>query len=375
MASKFVPKHRSPPESHSTSSASLQPAVMSDTELSDSETQPRDRRRSLDADDRDLNHGNSHSRSNSSKFSLGKKPSFSFRKTKSRTGSMTSASSVPIVPEEQIPKVPSMPSSPKMTMKGNHGPSAAQSAYIRRILNQPQPEDPLAKLRAANFPNSEPLDTSSTAKTGLEESLEAFTSVEVLEGENAFACKRCWMIQSGRYGTTVQEEDESAIHITAPSSPEMSSLHPSSESSSQHLGRAGSMASRSSASANHRAPSPLRRQLDVTGAMANLNLPSDMDGGRPGSEVLADPESDGLSDSDTTDEEPPPELPDSTHRPKHGRTKSSHFVMRRAFKRYLFAKAPEVLILHFKRFKQTTKTSLVWTSFYDLKKWVNTIIV
>jgi ubiquitin carboxyl-terminal hydrolase 16/45 len=42
--------------------------------------------------------------------------------------------------------------------------------------------------------------------------------------------------------------------------------------------------------------------------------------------------------------------------------------MRRAFKRYLIAKAPEMLVFHLKRFKQSTKTGLTFTSFYDLKK-------
>ena len=50
------------------------------------------------------------------------------------------------------------------------------------------------------------------------------------------------------------------------------------------------------------------------------------------------------------------------------RKKSSHFIMRRAFKRYLIAKAPEVLVFHFKRFKQTQKAIMAFTNFYDLKK-------
>jgi ubiquitin carboxyl-terminal hydrolase 16/45 len=80
-----------------------------------------------------------------------------------------------------------------------------------------------------------------------------------------------------------------------------------------------------------------------------------------------DSDDDGLSDTDTSDEEQP-DTAIHIGRPKPTRRQSSHFVMRRAFKRYLFAKSPEVLIFHFKRFKQTHKTSMMFTSFYDLKK-------
>jgi ubiquitin carboxyl-terminal hydrolase 16/45 len=402
---------------------------MSDTELSDTEPQERDRRLSLDQDDR----RDGLSRNSSLKtFGLRNKKSFSFGKKKAekpRSGS----SSVPAVPsstslDQEKGSMPSSgPSSPVVSARLSNqvhgvGPTAAQMAYIHRILAPPPNSaeiDPLTKLRV---PSADTLSTTHSnttttpqgTETGLEESLRAFTSVEVLEGENAFACKRCWKIKSGRYKSreaTLPEEDESAIELleSQPASPEVSALGlksthqapPSisiadSETSSivtsptglgqddGRLGRAGSVASRSSASAqNVRAPSPLRRQIemeDTTRSISNLTIGSSTDGT---SEVSVndteapstvgvvpagrDSDDDGLSDTDTSDEE----QPDTTihvGRPKPIRRQSSHFVMRRAFKRYLFAKAPEVLIFHFKRFKQTHKTSMMFTSFYDLKK-------
>jgi ubiquitin carboxyl-terminal hydrolase 16/45 len=97
-------------------------------------------------------------------------------------------------------------------------------------------------------------------------------------------------------------------------------------------------------------------------------IDTDMGGSTMGTTVgKHDSDDDGLSDTDTSDEEQP-DTAIHIGRPKPTRRQSSHFVMRRAFKRYLFAKSPEVLIFHFKRFKQTHKTSMMFTSFYDLKK-------
>lgn len=403
---------------------------MSDTELSDTEPQERDRRLSLDQDDR----ADGLSRNNSLKtFGLRNKKSFSFggkkKSEKSRSGSTTSVPAVPSSTslDDRHSTMSSGPSSPVVSARipgqlHGVGPTAAQMAYIHRILAPPPNSaeiDPLAKLRTANAAHSGETLTSqsgssTTNETGLEESLRAFTSVEVLEGENAFACKRCWKIKSGRYKSreaTLPEEDENALETleSLPASPEVSALglkatHPAppsiniadSETSSivssptglsgqddGRLGRAGSVASRSSASAqNVRAPSPLRRQVEIddsTRSISNLTISSSTDdhSGTSLNDTEAagptaplgriDSEDDGLSDTDTSDEE----QPDTTihvGRPKPTRRQSSHFVMRRAFKRYLFAKAPEVLIFHFKRFKQTHKTSMMFTSFYDLKK-------
>jgi len=384
---------------------SLHASVMSESELSDGEHPivDRDRRKSLDQDDRKSDRtsisedGSSLKRntSMSQKFGLKGKPSFSFGKKKSRTPSSSSSIASTVDPD-RTPPANSIPGSPN-TFHRQHGlgPTPAQNAYIQRILSAPQIahfDDPLAKLRAANAGEGTAVNEKAGSKTltGLEESLQAFTSVEVLEGDNAFACRKCWKIKTGRYNNahdTVHEEDETVDDLAPP----VSSIHPAppsisiagSDSSSdvaiptpdseRRLGRTGSATSRTSAASQHqRAPSPLRRLVEERGdeapeksyAVSTISAESS---------ALAEPEkdaSDGLSDSSSSsDDEPPPvDLPVGVRPKMPTRRKSSHFMMRRAFKRYLIAQAPEVLVFHFKRFKQMHKSGLTFTSFYDLKK-------
>jgi len=257
--------------------------------------------------------------------------------------------------------------------------------------------DPLARLKAANnggLPNGDAGAVNVPVETGLIESLKAFTSVEVLEGENAFACRKCWRVKTGKWKNgqaTVREEDEEALDVTSPSvsplliphraAPPSISIVGSDTSSDRalslqgiensRLGRAESTTSRSSAaSQNNRAPSPLRRQVGDSDRSSFSTSLSDQSQNTE-VETIAEPlhlDSDGLSDTSSDEEPPAPDI-NAVGRPKMApRRKSSHFVMRRAFKRYLIAKAPEVLVFHFKRFKSTQKTSLAFTSFYDLKK-------
>lgn len=379
-------------------------SVMSESELSDSETRAkrneddeRNRRKSMDHDDRNSFDDNSSSvtrhSSISSKFGLKNKPSFGFKKKPSRPSSSSSSS---IADPDKTPPAVSIPGSPN-TFNRLHGPGPthAQSAYIQRILSAPptnhhQGEDPLAKLRAANAGEGINVNqTATTTLTGLEESLKAFTSVEVLEGDNAFACRKCWKVKSGKYQhshATVLEEDESVENLapsitsskTAPPSISIVGSDTASEASvplpnsDGRLGRAGSSGSRFNSSIQ-RAPSPLRRLVEQDQDPAQSAQTSyaasaiSADSG-----ALADPEEeldDGLSDTSDSDDEPPPaDLPVGVRPKMPNRRKSSHFVMRRAFKRYLIAQSPEVLVFHFKRFKQTNKSGLSFTSFYDLKK-------
>lgn len=385
---------------------------MSDTELSDNERHPsgeRDRRRSLDQDDRP-GEGQLSRNSSLKTFGLKSKPSFSFGRRKgSRPGSSSSGHGHAHAadPDKTPPAAPSFPTSP--TPSGTHrahgpGPTPAQSAYIQRILSGPssaEASDALAKIHVTSSGHD------ATQETGLVESLKAFTSVEVLEGENAFACKKCWKVKTGKYKDSqpaLKEEDEDGAElrevVSTPGSPDMSAsvasnrqappsisilgsdassdgrMSPADERSHRSLARVSSLASNnSSRSAALRAPSPLRRQLVSFDAASDRSpeVTSLDDSFR--SDIVAEPEadpdleSDGLSDTSSSDEEPP--HPSAIHvgRPKMpSRRKSTHFVMRRAFKRYLIAKAPEMLVFHLKRFKQSTKTGLTFTSFYDLKK-------
>ncbi|RXK38581.1 hypothetical protein M231_04087 [Tremella mesenterica] len=423
-------------------SVSLPKAVVSDTELSDSERvrfNLDDRRRSLDHVDRP--ESGQLGRSGSKTFGgLKPKTSFSFRKKdKLRPGTSNSVITSPtpeiISPQYHTVPPPSNPSnSPPLKPQG---PTPAQAAYIARILTPPRGSehaDPLARLRAAH--NGEHVIP---PESGLIDALRDFTAVEVLEGENAFACKKCWKLKkvlskrrSGRHEATVPEEDERLLElspiistsrlpppaISILSSPSFSdeSLPVGSVSisnTSDFIGRSKSLSSQGSKLL--RSPSPLRKHYEVstnpipktaspdpsdlsitsnnsitpvTSITSNSSIPlrTSISSSNPNRRPSDDPslvrtqtvdttdaDSDGLSCSDfSSDEETittaaiplispglKPKLP--------GKKKSSHYVMRRAFKRYLIATAPEVLVFHWKRFKQTHKGSMFY-SFTDLKK-------
>lgn len=372
---------------------------MSDTELSDTEAKSaanRDagRRASMDVSGSE---GTNLSRNSSSSKGLGGlrgKPSFSFRSKKTKAPSPVTPSSVQEETKEKTVHLNSAPSSPALHPHHRGGPTPAQAAYIHRILSASvagEHSDPLAKLRAAHSGHHEPATLSIPTDGGLLESLRAFTSVEVLEGENAFACRKCWRIKSGkydRYHAAEAETDSLASSVPGIIAPKplpagaptiQISSSQSSESSLAvpdergRLGRVGSIASRSSAaSAVKRAPSPLSRQITVESSNASL-APTDSASAASDTGALAEPESDDGDDGlSATDESTDGEVASFVRnppgaRPKPKRMKSSHFIMRRAFKRYMIAKAPEVLVFHFKRFKQTQK-NMLFTNFLDLKK-------
>ena len=391
-------------------------AIASESELSDTEhhtkslDEEKNRRKSLDPDDRPKINDTTPPdatpvRQSSFKLGLKSKPSFSWRRNKgSRPGSSSSNISGNPVPEEEKaptpPPVRSAPSSPRLSTvsERGHAPglTRAQTAYLKRLLADPlshQDNDPLAKLRAAN--SGEDVPAAGPSRTGLEQSLAAFTAVEVLEGENGYACKKCWKIKAGKYKAThptVMEEDETLSPATSPglvaqrvTSPPVPISTNTSQGSIEHLvnsgvNRAASTASRSSAGRPFRAPSPLRahteastRSLDLTSIKSNeyssIASTASIDTGIIDPPI--DPDSDGLSNTSSSSEDDYSHL-DTTipaARPSMpARKKSSHFIMRRAFKRYLIAKAPEVLVFHFKRFKQTQKAIMAFTNFYDLKK-------
>ena len=380
------------------------PAAVSDTELSDTEPKEKDRRYSLDVDERPSEA--SLARAGSSKSFGIKSKAFSFRRRKPAN----STSSLPAVdgePERTPPGSPSLPASPIIPKEGTTiSPSPAHAAYIQRILAMPGLDntDPLARLKAANM-GDHPA-SGSKPELGLIESLKAFTSVEVLEGENAFACRRCWKIKHGRFrGPKSHDAGAPPFGLRNLESPEPLSVQapfiapsisviasddslPTTIESSQ-LDRTSSLSSRQSRSSlSLRTPSPLRMQAtpsdpstvssDASTAMTSLDsyVPA-VDNGISALATTGDT-TDGLSDSDTTSEEelplvlvePTPDVDKKTKKSKDAvqPPREPHFIKRRAFKRYLVAKTPEILVIHFKRFKQAHKTSLLLTSFYDLKK-------
>lgn len=366
-----------------------------------------------------------------------------------RSGSPIQSSDHPSSSTQSIPSP-----SPQNHQHHHHhhaaAPTPAQLAYIQRILygppGPPETNDPLAKLRAAHA------GTPAAPKDyGLIDALKMFTSVEVLEGDNAFACHKCWKIKMGRYANQESDAQQSSANGHTPG--EVPSIAVENTDADDDEDRAGRTAPRGQGVV--RAPSPLRQLIERRRSsdagrrksydgererrrsreFANLG-PFNTSIGQIDAEPFAAPspppsppetwapsfdsdpitattsagalsvdsfastasastnattmttgssesastafpqaetsESDGLSDSssDDDDDEPQPDLAQRHHlfRPKLNRAQSrnKHFILRRAFKRYLIAKAPEVLVFHIKRFKQTTNG--VYSTFSSLKK-------
>ncbi|CED83535.1 Ubiquitin-specific protease [Phaffia rhodozyma] len=68
----------------------------------------------------------------------------------------------------------------------------SQAAYILRILGPYTPTQTSLSKRVGSSSFSEQAHSSPNLITGLTDCLKQFTAVEVLEGDNAFACKKCW---------------------------------------------------------------------------------------------------------------------------------------------------------------------------------------
>lgn len=315
-------------------------------------------------------------------------------------------------------------------------PTPAQAAYIRRILNGPNlppKEDPLAKLRSGMaqlhaggsngaLPGSssgghqldqvpeEPAAATRTPTidgldTDLMDSLRTFTATEVLEGENAFACHRCWRYQTGRFKSSSkrasntggddddadEEEDEKSPMTTSTSAPA-----PSNDSGLERSNTDASASSAASAVPNitldggvlTEEPAPVpgehRRRVrlpvdavdehSLVAPPARSHRPSSSSGLSTGSQDsnASTVSGSGYStSSEDSSDEPGRARLTIARPPMPSRRKSTHFVMRRAVKRYMFARAPPILVFHFKRFTQSGKhaaTSMYMSTFASLKK-------
>ncbi|KAL1406772.1 hypothetical protein Q8F55_006177 [Vanrija albida] len=334
------------------------------------------------------------------------------------------------------------------------GPTPAQAAYIQRILygppGAPESHDPIAKLRAAHA--GELGVGAGKPDSGLVDSLKAFTSVEVLEGENAFACRKCWKIKNGYYRDKSgarnwrRERKHGDGHKSETDHPTEVLLSPASSTSLLSPALSTSMLSPAASSGllspspiKHsaplpipqadddrpgrprlagrspgivRAPSPLRQRIEkeddhehipisrfdttksseTTISLSSLNTTSSAETQTSSTKTVptldtiptidigaeadgeCESESDGLSNTDTEDESTP-SLPKPSpsgrsgffHYSRKDPAKDKNFILRRAFKRYLIAEAPETLVFHLKRFKQTGKSGM-YSNFSTLKK-------
>ncbi|KAJ9111636.1 hypothetical protein QFC19_000992 [Naganishia cerealis] len=276
-------------------------------------------------------------------------------------------------------------------------PSPEQAAYIRRLLNGPNlppKDDPLERLRQGMANLSAGEDANGNAEqphrtyvagqdTDLMDCLKNFSAVEVLEGDNAFACNKCWQYKTGRIkrkasnrkdpGEVLLEEDEGRED-----SDERGGLQRSIKKS---IGPSVAFSSPKSANAQVPAISvtemktpPIVVDHDHTvldhHATDRIPLTATISP-RPSDTVTLSSGISGYSTSeeDSSDEGQGQARISITRPPMPPRRKSTHYVLRRAFKRYMIARAPPVLVFHFKRFRPPSKsTSMYASSFASLKK-------
>lgn len=255
--------------------------------------------------------------------------------------------------------------------------------------------------------------------TDLMECLRAFTATEVLEGDNAFACHQCWRIQMGRYkpkkrmdmsgsglAVAAEEEDEdedeneneeaakqaprtigideengvahAGVHPIRKDGPIVSSV-PSITVGGERVetNHAVDEAGSGRATTTSRHVRMLEENDKDEGAAALLSAPAHQSksSNRNGSSSIASNESShSLSVYSTSEEGSSDEgraILTIARPPMPARRKSTHFVMRRAIKRYMIARAPPILVFHFKRFQQSGKhqaTNMYMSTFASLKK-------
>lgn len=277
-------------------------------------------------------------------------------------------------------------------------PTPEQAAYIRRLLNGPNlppKEDPLERLRQGmanmspgegpNHKTEQPHRPHIDGQdTDLMDCLRNFSAVEVLEGDNAFACQKCWQYKTGRIkrkgsdrkeprNVVIQEEEENH---------EDDATHPSTGTSTN--GRAaGNSVSFAPATTNGQIPKiAVTTSMDAESAVEDgadsIASPAQMTSRLPPVSPVSPRGSDNAtlssalsgystSEEDSSDDGEPRVT--ITRPPMPQRRKSTHYVLRRAFKRYMIARAPPVLVFHFKRFRLPSKSSGSYaTSFASLKK-------
>ncbi|KAG8755581.1 hypothetical protein FRC14_003935 [Serendipita sp. 396] len=266
------------------------------------------------------------------------------------------------------------------------GPSKQEAAYLRRIMaNTEMSKHPLELLRAGLGANGTANGDSITAAAAswlrlgptngptLQHCLRQFTAVESLEGDNMVGCSRCWKLANPTYIS--KRRRRSSQSSSSSSSDESDSDEPSQERHSASGVPAQSTSSVPSISTT--SPDGIIRSSTLNGKpQTSSNAPSSTyltpassrhgsirQTGTSGSAETADSDSTSMSDVSGVS------LP---MRPKEVRLKapsipkSQRVLLRRAYKRYLIAVPPPVLVIHLKRFQQVSRIPVAL--FGSLKK-------
>ncbi|MBW0542452.1 hypothetical protein O181_082167 [Austropuccinia psidii MF-1] len=232
----------------------------------------------------------------------------------------------------------------------------AHKQYVREILSESQKPNPSLKyLRALRFtsqpnsPTSSCINLEPALDTGLHSLLRRFTAVEVLDGDNSFACSECWK-------TEIQNQE---LNQTSSLTPIFSSQticpQTSSEPNWDNIPTIR-ISTRSICDIDSQTFSPKQNQHELDEKTSKglsylkindhhqLNQSQDHKLENNSSKVihsnshLLDSQVKGSSTSVIEQVE--------------------QYVMCRAFKRYLFAKLPKILVIHLQRFEAILKSGL-----------------
>ncbi|KAF8755426.1 Ubiquitin carboxyl-terminal hydrolase [Rhizoctonia solani] len=258
-----------------------------------------------------------------------------------------------------------------------------EAAYLRRVLadtNVTGPTNPLALLKGTvdglgmsrdPFTRPPPDDVwlkLSSGRGSITDALRSFTAVEILEGDNSFACRRCWKIA---HGVPLAKKSRSRSRTGSASDSAYASSDSSSDSDSSSEDQEELERPRPSvvvplrpASTSGLGAGPEQWARDTVLPRPNSAPMTD------GPTHLTGPIPREFIDGRTSDYRPVPRTPISLAQ-LPAIPRSQQYIHRRALKRYLIATPPPVLVIHLKRFHQVAGAgSLLFGSLRKLDDFV-----
>ncbi|KIY71385.1 cysteine proteinase [Cylindrobasidium torrendii FP15055 ss-10] len=313
------------------------------------------------------------------------------------------------------PPASSRPSSMDRRSPKPPKPSRRENEYLRRVLadTHPASSNPFARMahHAPSGSSEQSMWWKLSQLPSIEECLKMFTSVEVLDGDNRVGCRRCWKIANGLYtppkrhdhdsesmgsrsrpSTPVKDEDneiavddtdvESALDFPkSMSTPDLAYGHKGEGHSlvslpttiagdptprSRHVSSGNppipTISTTAPPSPDDSSPPTTHPGSEDSHGSSKDTLLTAPDPNRNSSDVESDYDSDSSSsEEDVSDDEKPQPGKPHKRRPKPT-------IQRPAYKRYLIASPPPVLVVHLKRFQQLNKSSVVLSFSSGFKK-------
>lgn len=289
--------------------------------------------------------------------------------------------------------------------------AAQKAAYLKRIKAEiASPKSPLELLRSGLGSSGTPNGDSITAAAAswlrlgpthgphLLHCLKQFTAVESLEGDNMVGCSRCWKLANPTYvsrkrrnsasssSSSDSDSDSENEPTRRPETKQPASIP--SLARSEPLSSSAQESGTSLGGSSYQGP-PIpsistTSPLEPNGLLSSAQVPSHHAAtssssttsnyltpvssrhgsvGRSSSSAAADADVDSVSTASASD---------VSTRPKEVRLKtpsipkSQRVMLRKAYKRYLIAVPPPVLVIHLKRFQQVTRMPVAL--FGSLKK-------